>query len=55
MNYNISFSKMNELASAINAQKPGVSIEQMRQQALQVKNNNRSKVTKQPLHPYRHP
>lgn len=47
MNYNISFSEMNKLAEEANSQKPKLSLEQMRQQALQLKNNNRSKVKKQ--------
>jgi len=47
MNYNISFSEMNRLAEQINSKKPKVSLEQMRKQAAELKNENRSKVKKQ--------
>jgi hypothetical protein len=55
MNYNISFSEMNELAEEANSKKPKLSLDQMRQQVLQLKNNSRSKVKKQLPAPYRHP
>jgi hypothetical protein len=56
MNYNISFKEMDELAKQVNSQKPAISIDQMRQQALQLKNNSLSKDKKQPLpFPHRHP
>ncbi|MEO6978804.1 MAG: hypothetical protein ABI113_10520 [Mucilaginibacter sp.] len=47
MNYNISFSEMNRLAEQINSKKPKVSLEQMRKQASELKNESRSKVKKQ--------
>jgi hypothetical protein len=55
MNYNISFSEMNKLAEQVNSQKPKLSLEQMRQQVLQVKNNSNSIVKKRPENWNRHP
>jgi len=46
MNYNISFSDMNRLASHANSKKPNVSLNQMRKQASQLKSNIGSKVKK---------
>jgi len=43
MNYNISFSEMNRLAKQANSIKPSVSLDQMRKQALLLKNNSCSK------------
>ncbi|SEO45487.1 hypothetical protein SAMN05192574_108145 [Mucilaginibacter gossypiicola] len=55
MDYNISFSEMNELARQANSKKPKLSLDQMRQQVLQLKKDSNSKVKKQPENPYRHP
>jgi replication initiation and membrane attachment protein DnaB len=47
MNYNISFSDMNRLASQTNSKKSNVSLDQMRKQASQLKINSGSKLKKQ--------
>ena len=46
MNYNISFPEMNLLAEQVKSKMPKVSIEQMRRQAAELKNESRSKVKK---------
>jgi len=47
MNYKISFSEMNKLAEQANSKSPKVSLDDMRKQAMQVKNSSVSKVKKQ--------
>ena len=48
MNYKISFSEMNELAKQVNSKKPNLTLEQMREQVLRLKDQSVSKIKKQP-------
>ena len=47
MNYNISFSEMNELAKQVNTKKPNLTVEQMREQVQRLKAQSISKIRKQ--------
>ena len=47
MNYNISFSEMDRLASQASSKKSKLSVEQMRDQVSHLKNSSTSKVKKE--------